>query len=498
MRCILILTSCLAVGCGASQAGPPDSKSPSEQPAPIALAQVTATLKANPAQADTGKADASKAAKVPDLRTRVTGSDWPIFLGPTQDSKSSETGITKPWPKDGPKIVWQRKLGIGYSMPSISRGRLIQFERFSDKAVCTCLKSETGELLWKFEYDTDYEDMYGYNNGPRCSPVIDDDRVYLYGPEGMLHCIRTVDGQEIWKYDTRTTFGVVQNFFGVGSTPIVEGDLLLVVVGGSPAPAPPQPTLDLKGNGTGIVAFDKLTGKVRYKITDELAAYAGPVTATIAGRRWCFVFARGGLVGFEPASGKVDFQFPWRAKILESVNASQPIVVGDQVLISETYGPGSALLKVKPGEYSVVWSDEERRRDKALQTHWNTPIHHNGYVYGSSGRHLQNAELRCIELATGKVMWSEPGLTRCSLMMVDGHFVCLSEIGKLLLLKVNPEKFDVVSQAWPRREGAQEIPGFGLPPLLKEPAWAAPILSHGLMYVRGDGVLVAMELIPKP
>ena len=112
-----------------------------------------------------------------------------------------------------------------------------------------------------------------------------------------------------------------------------------------------------------------------YKITDELASYASPALATIGGRRWCFVFARGGLVGFEPASGKVDFHFPWRAPILESVNASNPVVVGDRVFISETYGPGSALLRVKPGDAEVVWSDAKRRRDKAMQTHWNTPIH---------------------------------------------------------------------------------------------------------------------------
>ena len=96
------------------------------------------------------------------------------------------------------------------------------------------------------------------------------------------------------------------------------------------------------------MAFDKVTGKVRYRITDELASYASPMLATIGGRRWCFVFARGGLVGFEPHSGKVDFQFPWRARVLESVNASDPLVIGHRVFITETYGPGSALLKVEP------------------------------------------------------------------------------------------------------------------------------------------------------
>jgi hypothetical protein len=235
------------------------------------------------------------------------------------------------------------------------------------------------------------------------------------------------------------------------------------------------------------VAFDKHTGKVRYRITDELASYASPVLATIEGRRWCFVLARGGLVGFEPASGKIDFQFPWRSPELESVNASNPVVVGDRVFISETYGPGSALLKVRPGGYDVVWSDADKRR-KSMQCHWMTPIHVDGYLYGSSGRHTQNAELRCIELATGKVMWSQPRLTRCSLLLADGHFVCLAEEGPLLLLKVNPKQFEVVSLI--------EVRDSKKEPLLQYPCWAAPILSHGLLYVRGHDRLVCLELIP--
>jgi outer membrane protein assembly factor BamB len=247
------------------------------------------------------------------------------------------------------------------------------------------------------------------------------------------------------------------------------------------------------------VAFDKMTGAVEYSATDQLASYATPKMATIDGRRWCFVFARGGLVGFDPASGKVDFEFPWRATILESVNASDPVVVGDLVFISETYGPGSALLRVQPGSAKVVWSDAERRRDKAMQTHWNTAIHHDGYLYGSSGRHTENAELRCIELKTGKVKWSVPNLTRSSLMYVDGHFVCLSEDGALRLLRANPEKYDLVAEAVLSDEKLSEPDafGFGASRLLKYPAWAAPVLSHGLLYVRGANRLVCLELIPR-
>ncbi|MEX0978353.1 MAG: PQQ-binding-like beta-propeller repeat protein, partial [Pirellulales bacterium] len=321
------------------------------------------------------------------------GADWPCFLGPTADSKSSERGILTKWPAAGPPRVWQVTLGTGYCMPTIAAGRLYQFDRQGDRERLRCLDRRSGKLLWKFEYPSDFEDLYGYDNGPRSSPVIDGDRLYLFGAQGMLHCLAAADGKEIWKIDTAKQFGVIQNFFGVGSTPVVEGELLIVQIGGSPpeSRSAPPTRLDLvEGNGSGIVAFDKMTGQVKYKITDELAGYATPKLATIDGRRWCFVFARGGLVGFEPKSGKVDFHFPWRAPILESVNASDPVVVGDRVLISETYGPGAVLLKVQPGKAEVVWSDEKQRRDKVLQTHWNTPVHHEGYVYASSGRHTGN------------------------------------------------------------------------------------------------------------
>ena len=197
-----------------------------------------------------------------------------------------------------------------------------------------------------------------------------------------------------------------------------------------------------------------------------------------------------------PGDGKVDFHFPWRRRILESVNASNPVVVGDRVFISETYGPGSALLQGEPGELESIWSERQDGRDKAMQCHWMTPIHIDGYLYGSSGRHTQDAELRCVELATGKVMWSQPDLTRSSLLQVDGHFICLTEAGVLLLLRVNHKKFDEVSQlnyVW-EKPGAEPIK---LSTLLHPPCWAAPILSHGLLYVRGDNRLLCLELIPE-
>lgn len=422
----------------------------------------------------------------------VRAEDWPTFLGPRGNSVSAEKGIISPWPKDGLKILWHKPIGIGYSVPSISNGKLFLFDRVADKARLTCMRADTGEELWKFEYPSSYKDYFNYNGGPRCCPVVDGDLVFTHGVEGMLHCLNVKDGSIVWKVDTIQDFHVIKNFFGVGSTPVVDGDLLIVQVGGAKADQTDQDFIRfnrLMPNGSAVVAFEKKTGKVRYRIGEDLASYAGPTLATIDGRRWCFVFARSGLIGFEPQSGKVDFHFPWRSEDFESVNASNPVVIGDKVLISETYGIGAALLKPKRGGYDVVWSDQNKFR-KSMMCHWMTPIYHDGHVYGSSGRHKSNAELRCIELATGKVKWGEPRLTRSSLLMVDGHFICLGEEGQVRLLKVNPEKYDVVSE-WDVLDPRTKQP------LLNEPSWAAPILSDGRLFLRGDGHLVCAELIKK-
>src|SRR5262249_25159773 len=149
----------------------------------------------------------------------------------------------------------------------------------------------------------------------------------------------------------------------------------------------------------------------------------------------------------------------------------------------------SAFLKVKTGGYDVVWTDLKKRlRDKSLMCHWSTPIHQDGYVYGCSGRHTEQPELRCVELKTGKVMWSQPSMTRTSLLMIDNDFVCLGEDGVLYLLKVNPTKYEEVSQIEFKMPGQNRL-------LFEYPCWAAPILAHGLLYVRGNDRLVCFELI---
>lgn len=456
----------------------------------LALAVCAGSAIAQPSAAS------AEPSQLPRLGKRVKGEDWPGFLGPRGDGTSAEQGIATVVNGNGKlKVAWRLELGASYGTVCITRGRALVFDRVGKRTRLRCLNSETGEELWEYGYPINYEDMFGYNNGPRCQPITDGRLAYIYGPEGKLHCVNLADGNAVWKVDANDDYGVVTNFFGVGSTPAIHNDLLIVMVGGSPDSSQglgAGALGDVEGDGSGIVAFDRFTGKERYRITDELASYSSPRIARINGRDWAFVMARGGLVAFEPATGKIDFQFPWRAKILESVNASSPVVLGSQVFVTETYGPGGCLLDVaagKPGEPKIVWRDEERSRVRALPAHWNTPVYREGYMYGSAGRHSSPAELRCVEWKTGKIQWREPGLTRSSLMYVDGHFVCVGEDGTLRVIKANPGKYEEVAELQLIHQG--EVVS------LEYPAWAAPVLSHGLLYVRGKNSLVCAEFIPQ-
>ncbi|MBP3955728.1 PQQ-binding-like beta-propeller repeat protein [Gemmata sp. G18] len=409
--------------------------------------------------------------------------DWPTFLGPTRDGVSTEKGIITPWPAKGLKKVWECELGIGFAPPVTADGRLFHADRFGDNVRLTAREAATGKPLWKYEYPTEYKDIYGYDPGPRACPVVDGDRVYLYGPDGVLCCLNVATGKEVWKVETRAKYFFHQNFFGAGSVPVIDGDLLILPVGGSVKGPRPVDFRMVKPNGTGLVAFDKKTGAEKYATGDELASYSSPVITTLNGKKTGLYFGRGGLMGFDPQTGKSEFYYPWRARLEESVNASNPVVVGDKVLLTECYGVGSALIDLKGGKPKEVWTDKEKDAgDQSLMCHWNTPIHVNGFVYGSSGRHTEDSDIRCVELATGDVKWRQRRTKRCSLTLVDGHLISLSEYGDLALIKVNATKYEEVSK--------YEVPG------LEYPCWAAPVVSNGLLYVRGKEKLIALELIP--
>lgn len=438
-------------------------------------------------------APGAPAAELPDLSTRP-GEDWGAFLGPTANGRSAATGIATPWPAAGPRAVWHAPLGEGYCAPAVARGRLVAFDRVGDSMRTRCLEAETGRPLWERAYASAYRDTFGYDGGPRAAPVIHGDRVLTFGPEGRLECRSLADGASLWHVDTSADYDVVQNFFGVGAAPLVVavdgGELVVVQVGGSrPGSAPPAPErLDLvKGLDSGLVAFDLATGRERWRASAQLASYAAPVPATIGGKPRIVAWMRDELIVVDPATGGVLAGFRWRADELFSAVAASPVVANERVLLSECYGPGSVLLDLAGGDPRVVRRDRHPRPRTALMAHWTTPVLHAGHVYGSSGRHAGDALVACVEWETGNVKWTEPGLGRASLVLVDGHLVVLGEFGDLVLARATPEAFAVVSRA--RLEADASTP------LLAPPCWAAPVVARGLLFVRGAGRLACVDLL---
>jgi outer membrane protein assembly factor BamB len=383
-------------------------------------------------------------------------------------------------------------------------------DRVGKEVRIRCLEAETGRELWQHRYATDYVDTFGYDGGPRAAAVIAGDDVVTFGPEGRLECRSLADGASRWHVDTSAAYHVVRNFFGVSTAPLVvdvgEQQLVIVQVGGSPpGSAPPSPErLDLvKGLDSGLVAFDLATGGERWRSSDQLASYSTPVLATIDGRDRLLAWMRDRLLVVDPATGNVQADVRWRADELFSVVAASPVVAGNEVLLSETYGPGSVLLKVTPAGLQPVRKDPAGSRpNRSLKSHWATPVLHDGHLYGSSGRNAGDALLVCADWKTGAIRWSEAGLGRSSVVWADDHLIVLGEFGDLVLVKATPERYEEVSRA--RLVAAptdtqnattdRAMQGRGAE-LLVAPCWAAPVIAHGYLYVRGAGRLVCLDLM---
>ena len=441
---------------------------------------------------------------------KVEAADWPQFLGRSADGTSTETGLLSAWPSGGPKVIWKKQIGTGYSAPSIRDGRLVLFHRIGNEEIVEALDAKTAKPIWRRASPTRYRDPFGYNNGPRCTPLLTEKYCFTFGAEGVLLCLDIKTGNPAWQRKTAEEFQVTEAFFGVGASPVLEGDLLIVMVGGQP-------------NST-MVAFNKDTGKtvwqsagqktwegtsaigwpgeplVRWSGFEKLASYSTPTLATIHGRRTLLSLTRQGLVSLDPKTGAVNFSRWFRSRVNDSVNAANPVVIGNQVFCSTAYyNVGSFLLDIgRDGKtFTEVWSTSERRKknrriEPVLGIHWTTPILHDGHLYAFSGRDEPDAHFRCVELESGRVKWSrderwqkrggkQPNVYgRGSAVMADGRLFVLGEGGLLGLFEVNAEK--------PVELGRHQVPE------LRYPCWAAPILSDKRMVIRSEDYLICFDV----
>lgn len=260
-----------------------------------------------PAQEPAANAEVKVYRKPKPRAAGAVSEDWAAFLGPRHNATSIETRLSRELPAP---LLWELQKGAGYSSPAIQGGRLLYQHRVGNRELVECLHPEHGARWWQFAYNTTYEDRYGYNNGPRCSPVVGGGKVYTLGAQWQLHCLDLESGKRIWKRDLAVDYKTRQDFFGVASTPLIEGRLLIVQVGAV--------------GGACVVALDKESGKEVWRAGKEWGpSYASPVPATVHGKRRVFVFAggesdppTGGLLCIDPGSGKVDFTVPDRKSVV--------------------------------------------------------------------------------------------------------------------------------------------------------------------------------------
>ncbi len=399
-------------------------------------------------------------------------SEWNRFNGPKDNASSPETHLLKKWGPQGPLLLWEIKKGEGYSSPAVGQGILVLFHRQDGMEIIEGLNAETGATIWNYQYPVEYRDRYGYSNGPRASPVIDEDLVYAHGVTSWLTCLELKTGKLVWKRDLASEFKIPDYFFGKGSNPIVSKKSLILNVGGS--------------ENRCVVGFNKKTGNTEWICKDEWgASYSSPTITKIHGKNVCLVLTggesrppTGGLLAIDPESGEKLNRFSWRSSRYESANAVPPVPCGkNRVFLSECYEKGGVVLEYDENfESKIIWSDDK------INIHWMTPVIKDGIMYGIAGRHQQGAEVFALNPLDGKVFWKEAitwsetiqnreitlGLFRGSILKLENDFLCLSELGSLLNIEMTADK-------WIIKNKAQLFFAPG--------TWTLPALSKGLLYV---------------
>jgi outer membrane protein assembly factor BamB len=392
------------------------------------------------------------------LAAVLAANDWPQFLGPSRDGVYAGAPLNEKWPASGPRVVWRKQVGQGLSGPVVAGKRLVLFHRVGDREIVEAFDALTGASQWRHAYPTTYRDDFGFDEGPRAVPVVADGIVYTYGAEGKLNAVDLAAGKPLWSVDAMREFEVEKGFFGAAGSPVVEGGKVIANVGGKKA---------------GIVAFDAKSGKVIWTATTDAASYSSGIAATILGKRYAVFLTRAGLVGLDPSNGQVRFQRPWRARQAASVNAATPLIVGNAIFVSAEYGPGAGVLQFDGTRLSDAWLSND-----VLSNHYATSVHHEGRLYGFHGRQEFGPVFRAVDMQSGKVLWSTGRFGAGSVTLAGNRLLIVRESGELVLAAVSPKSFQQIASA--------QV----LPPTVR----AYPALADGILYLRNDDTLVALDL----
>jgi outer membrane protein assembly factor BamB len=383
------------------------------------------------------------------LKLSTQADDWPQWRGPNRDGISKETDWLANWPSSGPKKLWDSDIGIGYSSFSVSKGHLYTMGNVAESDNVYCFDAETGKILWKHEYPCSSKDPNGYH-GTRCTPTVDGAHVYTVSREGDFFCLDVANGKAKWSKNFKKEFDSKVPRWGFSGSPLVEKDWVVAEVSGK----------------SSVVALKKETGEVVWQAGTDAAGYGSLIAFALGGERCFLQFSSDHLVCRRMKDGSEMWRSPWKTRY--GVNASTPIIQGDEVFLSTGYGYGCALLKMSASGAKEIW------QNKNMRNHVNSCVLADGFLYG-----YDENELKCLDWKTGEVKWGNGGYGKGSLMVADGKLILYGQNGKLGVAEAVPTGFKEISSF-------QALGG--------KDTWANPVLANGRIYIRNLDKLLALDV----
>lgn len=397
----------------------------------------------------------SSESRPPSSGPRSAGRYWTDFRGPLRDGHYRERSIRTDWPAAGLTPLWTQPVGGGYASFAIADGRAFTIEQRGGNEVVAAYDVRTGRELWANAWPAAFRELMG-GDGPRATPTWSDGYVFALGAEGELRCLEGTTGRVVWRTNILEDAGAANLQWGMAASPLIVDAHVLVFPGGQ--------------NGRSLVAYDRRSGKVAWSALDDQASYSSPMLVTLAGIRQIVAFTASRVVGLVPGSRDVLWEYPWKTQF--DINASQPLVIGDnRVFVSTGYGTGAAVIELTRSDDRLavreVW------RNIRMKNQFTSSVLHDGFIYG-----LDESILACVDAATGDLKWKGGRYGYGQVMLASGHLIVLTEGGDLALVRATPD-------------GHEEIVRF---PVLDGKTWNHPAMADGYLLVRNLEEMAAFDL----